>query len=698
MNQRMLRTLMFVGAAAICVGGAIATSIATRPVKLDDAALVGEEFFPDFQDATKATGLRVAAYDKDTARVNLFNVEFNDGLWRIPSHHNYPADGEDQLAKTAASVVGIERGLYSGKTPEDQKRMGVLDPLDDSITGTEGRGARITLFQAGKELVDLIVGDKVDEAGNIYYVRKADENRVFRAELTGLKVSTKFADWIEPDLLKLDRNKLVQMVIDRYRIDEQRGSLVQGDISILTKDADDTTAQWELEELDAEVEKIKTATVNQMTTALDDLKIVGVREKPAGLVAALKGEQGSGLNQIEQIQMQRAGYFLTPDGQLVSNEGEILAGTNEGVRYTLRFGEVLSGSDLEIEVGAEIDENAETGADADAAAEDAEESDDASGDDADDEGDDTVKKNRYVFITATFDEKLLGERPKAPVKPVPPTESQAEPTGDDDPTAETPPSDNAAAEEQTDSEASEAAADESGNSDDQPAADASESAEPDAEAGEDSAEPETDASANEAADSEGENSDAAEEPDPEQVFKEAESKYEADLAAYEAQNKAFDAKIEKGQELAKELNDRFAPWYYVISADLFQKLKVDRAELVEAVTPEADSPGTDGPVTSPLSLPADSAAEPDASSDEGKSDTTEAPSSDAADTEGDQPAADSPADAGDSPTPSEQTTSDEPSDPPAAEKTSDSPENSDSSPDGAEETSAPGDTAAETTP
>src|SRR5690606_16438293 len=109
----------------------------------------------------------------------------------------------------------------------------------------------------------------------------------------------------------------------------------------------------------------------------------------------------------------------------------ILAGTNEGVRYTLRFGEVISGSDVDIEIGSEPDEaEAEDAAKAEgdsAAADDATDKEDA-GDNADDATDDSsVKKNRYVFITATFDEKLLGERPKAPVKPVPPSET---PSGD----------------------------------------------------------------------------------------------------------------------------------------------------------------------------------------------------------------------------------------------------------------------------
>ena len=53
--------------------------------------------------------------------------------------------------------------------------------------------------------------------------------------MSELKVSTKFSDWIEPDLLQLDRNKLIKMILDRYHIDEQRREIVQEDIIQLSK-------------------------------------------------------------------------------------------------------------------------------------------------------------------------------------------------------------------------------------------------------------------------------------------------------------------------------------------------------------------------------------------------------------------------------------------------------------------------------
>ena len=75
------------------------------------------------------------------------------------------------------------------------------------------------------------------------------------------------------------------------------------------------------------------------------------------------------------------GFFPTPDGGLLSNEGEVLVRTTEGVLYTLRFGEVVYGSGEAVAIGNDTsdEEQSETG------------------------------ENRYVFITAEFDQTSLPE-------------------------------------------------------------------------------------------------------------------------------------------------------------------------------------------------------------------------------------------------------------------------------------------------
>jgi hypothetical protein len=577
MNQTT-KTGVFVAAGLLSLAAAWGTHVATQPRPITEFGPIGAEFFEDFTDPLKATALQVAAYNDDASRVDLFKVEKKNNLWRIPSHYDYPADGQDRLAKTATSMLGITRGALVSTSDQDHKRLGVLDPLDEKLTGTEGRGDRITLFEGDKRLVDLIVGKKVEGQQDLYYVRKVGENQVYRTELKGLDISTKFAQWIEPDLLKLDRMKLTEMVVDRYSVDQLRGAIEQGDRIKLTRNP--TTDPWKLEGLDEAAEKVKTGAVNAMMSSLDDLKIVGVRPKPAGLTAQLKGSADRGLSEIEAMEMAQRGFYLTRGNELVSNEGEVQAGTTEGVRYILRFGAVFTGSDVDIEVGKPAGEGAATEAnptegdakpstteakvDADPATPAADA--DSADTDKPDGDSDSQKKSRYVFITVHFDESLVGEPPQPPVKPEPPA---AEPSADE----KKPEGD--------------ATSDEPKKPESDGSADSSAAAQDPTKAPEDATrdEPAKDgAEKKEDADQKPDDDDEKK-PDPQAEYDAALKKYEADQKEFERKQKDHEQKIEDGKKRVKELNDRFAAWYYVISADLFEDLHVSRKDLVEPKDP-----------------------------------------------------------------------------------------------------------------
>lgn len=120
-------------------------------------------------------------------------------------------------------------------------------------------------------------------------------------------------------------------------------------------------------------------------TGLDELTIVGIRTKPAGLTQTLE-RATNGLTQEDVFSLQSKGYYFGPNGQLFSNEGELQARTKDGVTYTLRFGEVVYGTGAEVSAGAEA-VNADRS---------------------------KPGENRYLFITTTFDAKAF---PPAPAKP-----------------------------------------------------------------------------------------------------------------------------------------------------------------------------------------------------------------------------------------------------------------------------------------
>ena len=423
------RTFAFVLAAVLSLATAGLTFWSHRPVAVDWEADIGKEFFPDFRDPNKATSLEVTSYDKEASNTSEFSVKFEAGKWRIPSHNNYPADGKDRLKQTAASVIGLTRGALAGKTKDAHKQHNLLDPRDKTITETEGRGDHITL-RAGDQpepLVDLIIGKKKEGTANTYYIRHAKEERFFLSEVK-IDLSTKFKDWIEPDLLDLKKDDVQTILIDRYSVDEAQGAIIPGEKSILTRE--NATADWKIDGIDAASQKPKTSVLTAMLVSLDDLKIVGVRPKPKGLSSSLQEDGAIKLTNSALMDLQSRGYFYTKKG-LVSNEGDIMVSTFDGVSYVLRFGEVVTGSEIELEVGSSKEAEMKP-------AEDPKKDGDKPADPAKPEDKDAAaKKSRFVFITAQFDELALGTAPVEPKKPEAPKDDApaADPAKPVDPAA-----------------------------------------------------------------------------------------------------------------------------------------------------------------------------------------------------------------------------------------------------------------------
>ncbi len=158
-----------------------------------------------------------------------------------------------------------------------------------------GRGQKVTISKNdGTVLAEYVIGKKVEGGpgqaqSDAYYVRatRTNQNDGDATYIARLKIdlSTKFGDWIEPSLLKVDRDNLSDIRIDNYSIDEQQGAIVPGDVAELTKKS--STDQWKLVGLHDGKEELKMDVVNQLVNSLDGLRLVGVRPKPPGLSADL---------------------------------------------------------------------------------------------------------------------------------------------------------------------------------------------------------------------------------------------------------------------------------------------------------------------------------------------------------------------------------------------------------------------------
>jgi hypothetical protein len=398
----MNRTTIIMVALAL---GSVGLAWSVRPLDLPPVQFedTGEALAPGFTDPTTATGLSVVAWDEDEAKVVRFEVEQKAGRWVIPSHNDYPADGTERMGKAAASFIDVKKDRYYGDDPANHAAFGVLDPEGDEGKGDE-KGQRITIRDAsGTVLVDIIVGKAIKERPGFHYVRLPSgdgQKRVYGSELK-LDISTKFEDWIEKDLLKLDRDELVSMVYDPYTVDEVEGR-VTGFNPVRAEAVDPTASSkrdWKASEgtevpAGMELDSMK---VRQILTQLASLKIVGVRPRPQVR------------NIIEQQllaqDMKRKGFFIVPtaDGraQLYGNEGSLAVVTEDGIVYSLLFGEVTYESGISLTAGVEPAASTP--------------------DEGDDQGDgkgvveqgvdegapDTSKQaSRYIFVDVVYDETL----------------------------------------------------------------------------------------------------------------------------------------------------------------------------------------------------------------------------------------------------------------------------------------------------
>jgi hypothetical protein len=540
-----MRTAMFLaaGLGLLLVGGwlQVRPTLRSRDVSIETA--VGKPLFPELADASKAASLEIVSFDEDTATLAPFKVVKSGGVWVLPAHQNYPADAKDQLAAAATELVDRPILEVVSTSPGDHELYGVKEPDADKVAvGETGVGQLVEIRDAsGNKLARLIVGKEfkrpvgVDAAGRtIRFVRRAGQDPVYRVELDTSKFTTKFDDWIEKDLLKLSPWDVTRLSIDdstaAFEFDPGRGPSVSRDRNSLIELAyDDKDAAWSMVKLTdfAQGNKPESAEL----TADEQLASAKLNEL----------RQALGDLKIVDVARKPAGLSaeLKADKKFTGNEEAVLSLAQRGF-FPIQSGEVLSSSGetvVGMKDGVEYllrfgNAVAVTG-DGEAEAEKATETPSGTG-------------GRYLFVLARFNENLLAKPELKPLpdlpdetaeKPKPPEK----PEGKDDATKDDEPGDDKAAAEKGEPGDGEKQGDEA------------------------------------------EAADALAKADEEEA--QAQAAIEG-RRLVERENRlaqeAYDEKVKTAQKRVQELNNRFADWYYVVSDSEYAKIRLGRADVIEA--------------------------------------------------------------------------------------------------------------------
>ncbi len=247
------KTLIFV------LGGlaAVSAAILGRPgrVGVETPDLVGKPLFADFTNPEAAESLTVVEADALGTALTTFEVAKKNGVWVIPSHQDYPADATERLKNAATMFIDLTVLNVASDEVKDHATYGVLDVNEENAAAAdEDMGKLVRLDDAkGKRLVELLIGKPVKGQDQQRYVRIPKQNRVYTVEIDPDKLSTKFQDWIEQDVLALNPIDIAQMIIFDYSVTPTltadgriRPELVERSLIHVRWNGDD--AKWELQE------------------------------------------------------------------------------------------------------------------------------------------------------------------------------------------------------------------------------------------------------------------------------------------------------------------------------------------------------------------------------------------------------------------------------------------------------------------
>lgn len=399
-----VKTLIFAGVAGVVALIAVFTYPRQESFKAPD--LVGKSLFKGFTDPDAAAELKIVKFNEDVAELTEFEVtrDPKSGLWVIPSSSGYPADADKQMRDAATALIDLEVIGVASENPTDQSLYGVIEPDKEKLDASQkGVGLLIDVRNSkGKELAHLIIGKAVKGTEGQHFVRIPGQNVIYVVKIDPAKFPTDFEKWIERDLLKIKSFDIARITLKDYSMITSKSLTGQ---TVLDKfeqrfeadirwDAD--KSQWDLQKLveyhDGKPtetkllasEELNKTKLDDLKTALGDLKIVGVRRKPNGLGADLKAGTEIMKNNESLLSLINRGFFPVSSGtgspELRAANGEVLVGVKDGVEYVLRFGEM-----------AGVDKSSAEG-----------------------------KLNRYLFVTARLDQSQF-----------PPLELQPVPGGDD---------------------------------------------------------------------------------------------------------------------------------------------------------------------------------------------------------------------------------------------------------------------------
>lgn len=364
MNE-MKTTAVFAAIAALSLGGAwIVRPKAIRSESEITGDLKGQAIFKEL-DPDKASTFRIVKFNEELAQLSQLELakDTKSEVWSLPSSDAYPADSAEKVSQaiapltelTVLSTVSTDRGAHS--------MYGVIEPKEDQLdVSTTGVGTLLRVGGPnGDVLASLIIGKAVEGATDQRYVRVPTEDAVYVVEMKTDAYSTQFDSWIKGEILTVRGMDINYVGLRDYAIipvDGGFGLARNFDSDLIFNDNKWSLSKFVDHKIEGSPESnqlpegkvLADSALNDLRNSVQNLKIINVRRKPAGLAQDLKADESLLANKESTKSLQSQGFFPMESKDVFAAGGELIVGTKDGIRYLLRFGNaIISSAALEDE-------------------------------------------------------------------------------------------------------------------------------------------------------------------------------------------------------------------------------------------------------------------------------------------------------------------------------------------------------------
>ncbi|MDA7874107.1 DUF4340 domain-containing protein [Rhodopirellula sp.] len=358
----VIKTLIFAGVAIVI--SLMAAFVSWPKAAEQTESRVGRALFEQFTDPLAASSMKIVTFDDETGQLSTFEVrkDRETDQWAIPSRDGYPADALEQMKNAANAFVALKVLDTQTDKAEDHDDLGVAEPkLEDLQVGDEGVG-RLVTFKNGEQetIAQLIIGDTPKDDATQRYVRIPGQDPVYVVRFDDSPLTTSFREWIDNDLLQLSSIDLSSLEI----LDYNAALAMGGKISLTrnyTADVGLEGTEWKLNSLEnydpsrpgaapvsadiSTLGPLNKPKLDELKTALDDLKIADVVRKPDGMSATLRADKDLLTDKEAVNSLAQRGFYPVPSGpngevEILSANGELDVTLNTGVKYVLRFGNI----------------------------------------------------------------------------------------------------------------------------------------------------------------------------------------------------------------------------------------------------------------------------------------------------------------------------------------------------------------------